>query len=160
MFIKELCRESSVHICISSFVIIFLYHKRHYFEIWSCAQDHLFFSFVHSEMSTKRAGSRIPSVASFRDNSSELVNTGSRQRQSKRDEVSRIANILLFLTCFYKGNQKETRTGTFKEIWFKKGSTDEKDCGHCVCSASVTSIDSEGKYVGYRSVSVDGCKEK
>ncbi|RCH97486.1 hypothetical protein CU097_012048 [Rhizopus azygosporus] len=40
-------------------------------------------------MSTKRAGSRIPSVASFRDNSSELVNTGSRQRQSKRDEAIR-----------------------------------------------------------------------
>ncbi|KAG2230801.1 hypothetical protein BDF21DRAFT_431925 [Thamnidium elegans] len=44
-------------------------------------------------MSTKRANSRIPATASFRnDNSSTVessVNTGSRQRQSKRDEAIR-----------------------------------------------------------------------
>lgn len=44
-------------------------------------------------MSTKRSGSRIPSAASFRnDNSSTVdstVNTGSRQRQTKRDEAIR-----------------------------------------------------------------------
>lgn len=43
-------------------------------------------------MSTKRANSRIPAAPSFRnDNASAVdssVNTGSRQRQSKRDEVT------------------------------------------------------------------------
>lgn len=56
-------------------------------------------------MSTKRPGSRIPSAASFRnDNSSTVdstVNTGSRQRQSKRDEVIHIYWLCFFSPFFY-----------------------------------------------------------
>lgn len=52
-------------------------------------------------MSTKRGTSRIPSSASFRNDSASAVDSsvtaGSRQRQSKRDEVKKKKKTLFFL---------------------------------------------------------------